>query len=557
MQRVELNGSLTTIAGTEAPGYSGDGGPANLATLNSPGGLAFGPDGGLYIADAGNNAIRRIAPDGTTMTVAGNGQSCPSNLPCGDDGPASAAQFSRPSDIAVAPDGSLYIADTLLNRIRRISPDGIITRFAGVRGGVSGNQGDGDLATNTRFNAPAAVAIGANGAVYITETTGVFRIRRVGLDGRVITVAGTGQSGASGDRGPAPLAQIDADAIAVTPDGAVVFADQSHNIVRRIGPPLPGFTAADIAIASEDGGLLYRFNQFGRHLSTINSLTAAEVLTFQYGSNGLASMTEKTGGTDNVTTIQRDGTGKPTAIVGPFGQQTLLSVDVNGYLANVTNPANETWRLVHSNTGLLTQFTTPKNQSSLFIYDSLGRLLRDQDAAGGTETLARTELTDGYQTSRTTTLNRTTSYTVEMLDTGDRQRTNTFSDDTQTLTLERASGTQTTIQPDGTVANASLGPDPRFGLQAAIPATSSVVMPSGLTSNSSASSTATLATPGDPLSLTSLTTTSTLNGRTFTTVYNAATRTFVTTTAAGRQSNVIIDTPSDAPCNCKRVVCCQ
>src|SRR5262249_17794690 len=133
------------------------------------------------------------------------------------------------------------------------------------------------------------------------------------------------------------------------------------------------------------------------------------------GTGRLASITEKTGGTDNVTTVQRDGNGNPTKIIGPYGQQTLFTVDANGFLSSITNPAAETVQLLSTNKGLLTHFTDPRVKTSTYDYDTQGRLITDLDPAGGSQALARTLGANFSQITRITGLSRTTTYKVEEL----------------------------------------------------------------------------------------------------------------------------------------------
>ena len=118
---------------------------------------------------------------------------------------------------------------------------------------------------------------------------------------------------------------------------------------------------------------------------------------FGYDASGrLASITEKTGGTDNVTTIEHDAAGNPSAIVGPFGQRTELTVDANGFLATIANPAAETQQLTSSADGLLLTLTSARGKTSTYTYDDDGRLLVDADPATGTQTLARTAGADAF-----------------------------------------------------------------------------------------------------------------------------------------------------------------
>jgi YD repeat-containing protein len=180
----------------------------------------------------------------------------------------------------------------------------------------------------------------------------------------------------------------------VGPDGSVFDGDASGHIFR-IHQPLPGFNGDDNIVASEDGSELYRFDTLGRHLQTLDALTGSALNTFGYDSAGrLISITD---GDNNVTTIERDANGNPTAIVAPFGQRTLLNVDPNGYLATITDPAGGSNQYTYSPDGLMQTFTDPLNSIHHFSYDSLGRLHIDQDPAGGSTTLDRTDTTNGFQ----------------------------------------------------------------------------------------------------------------------------------------------------------------
>ena len=126
IRKVGPDGIISTAAGTGSSGFYGDGRPAKEAYLNFPYGIAVGEDDALYIADLGNQRIRRVGPDGIITTVAGNGTRCTTpTAPCGDNGPATSAQLNNPMGVALGPDGSLYIADYGTNRIRKVSPDGM------------------------------------------------------------------------------------------------------------------------------------------------------------------------------------------------------------------------------------------------------------------------------------------------------------------------------------------------------------------------------------------------------------------------------------------------
>ena len=235
-------------------------------------------------------------------------------------------------------------------------------------------------------------------------------------------------------------------------------------------PSLPGSSVGDIFIAAEDGSELYVFTGTGRHLRTLDALTGAVRFQFTYDSAGrLATITD---GDGNVTTIERDGSGNPSAIVAPFGQRTTLAVQGDGYLSRVTNPAGEAVQLTYNSgnaEGLLATLTDPRGNVHRYLYDALGRLMRDENPAGGVTTLARTDITDDHYTvTLTTALGRVTTYEVEELSTGDTRRVRIDPSGARTESFIRTDGSRRVTYPDGTVANLVEGPDPRFGMQAPI-----------------------------------------------------------------------------------------
>lgn len=238
ISRIDISGGPTTpaiIAGGGAPGYAGDGGPAANAVFNSLGGIDVAPDGDVVIADRGNNRIRRIDVDTMTISlVAGTG------VAGGDDGPVASATFAGPKDVAVAPDGTIYVADEITNNVRRIAA-GQVTRFAGDFGPGSFG-GDGGAATSALLNSPDGVAVGPDGAVYIADT-GNNRVRRVDPDSGIITtVAGNGLCCATGDGGPATAASVGTPTrIALDAAGALYIAAELEHAIRLVeGPSVPG-----------------------------------------------------------------------------------------------------------------------------------------------------------------------------------------------------------------------------------------------------------------------------------------------------------------------------
>jgi uncharacterized protein (TIGR03437 family) len=229
IRKLSATGTITTVAGSSLVGYSGDGGPATRASLYVPNGVAVDAAGNLYIADTLNQRIRKVTPGGIITTVAGNGQEGYS----GDGGPATAASLDWPHGVAADAAGNLYIADTRNNRIRKVTPPGIISTAAG---GGSAFPGDGGPATGASLSEPLGVAVDSGRNLYIAETFS-YRIRKVAPDGTITTFPGTGQEGYSSDSGPATGASLgETNGVAVDSAGNLYIADTSnYRIVKVTG----------------------------------------------------------------------------------------------------------------------------------------------------------------------------------------------------------------------------------------------------------------------------------------------------------------------------------
>ena len=230
IRKVDSTGTITTIAGTGERGFSGDGGPATQASLNSPFGVAVDGAGNLYIADQYNNRIRRVDSTGTITTIAGTGE----RRFGGDGGPAIRAQLDAPSGVAVDGEGNLYIADASNHRIRKVDSTGTITTIAGT--GEQGFGGNGGSASQAHLFFPTGVAVDGEGNLYIADV-GNHRIRKVDSTGTITTFAGTGERGFGGPGGPAVQAQLDAPSgVAVDEAGNLYIADQYNHRIRRVDP---------------------------------------------------------------------------------------------------------------------------------------------------------------------------------------------------------------------------------------------------------------------------------------------------------------------------------
>ncbi len=244
--------TIANAVGNGTAGFAGDSGKAAEAQINYPLGLAIDNSGNIYIADHFNHRIRRVAADGTITTVAGSD----SIGSTGDDGPATSAQLNYPSGIAIDSSGALYITDTMNHVIRKVVVGGNITLFAGQRG-VSGFQetdlqGEYLQAKDAQLNAPTGIAIDGSGNIYFCDTRN-HRVRRIGTDGKIQTIAGAGEKGETGDGGKAVEAKLNSPTgVAVDAAGNVYIADQMNHRIRRVdkdgiistvaGTGLPGYS---------------------------------------------------------------------------------------------------------------------------------------------------------------------------------------------------------------------------------------------------------------------------------------------------------------------------
>ncbi|MEI7435741.1 MAG: MBG domain-containing protein, partial [bacterium] len=268
IRRVGTNGIITLFAGTGISSFSGDGGAATNARMNYPCGTAVDAVGKLYIADYYNNRVRRVGTDGIIQTIAGTGTSGFS----GDGGPATSATFNAPLDVKVDAVGNVYVLDFGNNRVRKINTtSGVISTIAGT--GTAGYNGDGISATNAKLNGARALALDTAGNVYVADY-GNYRIRRIGTNGLISTIAGSGANGFSGDGGAATNASMTRPiGVVVDSSGNVVISDQSNYRIRRVsasgamtwtlsGTPGPGDVGVTNVTLYANNGTLSTSNSF-------------------------------------------------------------------------------------------------------------------------------------------------------------------------------------------------------------------------------------------------------------------------------------------------------
>jgi len=223
------NGIITTVAGNGTNGYSGDGGPATNAELYYPFGVAVDSAGNLLIADTQNSCIRKVGTNGIITTVAGNG----TNGYSGDGGAATNAELNYPRAVQFDNFGNIFFADENNQRIRKIGTNGIITTVAG--NGTNGYSGDGGVATNASLNLPRGCTLDGYGNLFIGDT-GNNRVRKVGTNGIISTVAGNGIAAYLGDGGAATNASLNFPYfMTFDPYGNLLIADAHNNCIRKVG----------------------------------------------------------------------------------------------------------------------------------------------------------------------------------------------------------------------------------------------------------------------------------------------------------------------------------
>ncbi len=540
IRHVKTDGTVETVAGNGVQGFSGDGGPAIAAQLSDPRSICFAKDGSLYIADRLNRRIRRVGTDGIISTAAGNGSDFDFHSPPPWDGaPAIVAPLPDVNLVACAPDGSVYFNSNFY--VGRIKLDGTTETVAGLS---PRNSADGsDIIHFDVRQGVADIKFAPDGSWYFgLEGFGAPFAYHVLTNGIVNRVAGNGTSGLfAGDAGPATQASLaSARSIALHPDGSLLIADHLNFRVRKVGTPLPGYNTQDILIASEDGNAVYRFDKNGRHLATLHALTGAALSTFAYDSSG--NLKTITDGDGDVTTIERDNTGNPTAIVGPYGQRTKLTVDGDGFLASASDPAGSKVEFT-SKKGLITSITDPNGNTSTFRYDGQGRPAGATDALGASSTITRTDLpsgADSFSLHFTSPAGVQSEYDVAEFDDGKSQRLTVYPDGTRQA-LFMGTDADFSTEPNGTISTSTFGPDPRFGMQAPLLANATVNSPRGLKSATQHLRTVLLANPKDPLSLVSQIDKVTVDARTSILSFDAKSLTSTTLTPESRKVTSILD----------------
>jgi RHS repeat-associated protein len=477
-------------------------GAARLATevaLYQPSGLAMAADGSFYIADS---VVRHVDPSGMLTTLEG---------------------VRDAWDVELGPDGSLYVAQRTERAVRRVHPDGRIEVVIGPDAGVT----------------PVSVSVRADGTLLVADTAG-RRLLRVDADGTSTIVAGGGSRPlAHGEIGTAvgipSLTRGGLDA-----EGRPMFTDGRR--VYRVVPSVPGVSGDDIVVPSRDGGELYVFDRTGRHRETRDALTGVTLLAFEYDAHGrVVAITDRDG---LATHIERDSRGLAQVIVGPYGQRTELGYDEHDQLASIRDPLQRDIAFGYDAAGRLTRMLDARSNEHRYTYDAGGRLVTDVGPTGYTQTLAPAASGDGSSSGSnieiTTSRQRTTRYQSQRVST-----------DLSLRTIELPWGGRGTVHkypartelmaPDGTSTSFALASDPRWHTQAPWAREAHVRTPAGQVFTATSERAVTFDDPAHPHRITSLEQRHTVNGRTITARYDAAARTITTRTPNGQQRTVTLD----------------
>lgn len=537
IRRVDLDtGVITTVVGNGTLGVGCQTGAPTALGLNKPTGLTVADDGTMFIADSGNGCIRRLR-DGVVSTVA--------------------AGLSYPTGVAVGRDGTIYFSHYLANQIGQISVSGQVSVAVGT-GVVPGTPpfGDGGPALAAQVTHPDGVSIGPDGLLYFVDTEHHL-VRRVNADGNVESLIGTGTPGYTGEGLPATRSPIRRPrGFTVAPDGSVYVVDSNNQRIRRARKSSRATSSSGgMLVALQGGKQVAEFDLDGRHLRTVDAYSGATLLAFGYDAAGL--LTSITDVDNRVTLINREGGGKATSIEGPDGQLTGLAVEYGqdgDTLEEIVRPDLRRYVFTYGEGGLLATMRDPKLEEEggndyVFQYEN-GRLTSDTDPLGGEQTLTHEYTPGGWKVTRSTPLGRATTF-EQQLDAQSYKRVVTNPDGTKAVTEGRRDLKQVFLAPngksyderiqfaDGSTAYYLVNPAPVWGLSAPVTSEGIRVLPSGLMRTENSTHELVL----DPItaSLLSETRTSTVNGKTQTTIWDATTRTFLSTSPAGRQSFQVLD----------------
>lgn len=553
IKKIDPDGIITTVAGTGAFGNAQfidlNGLVATETTFNALD-IAVAPDGTIYFnSGGGNTGVTKFNKVGVIHT---NGLMSEFRLTL-EESPGVFVDVAV-GELEFGKDGNLYnardyytdfpaSAECAIYKVSTTSDLGNVEVVAGARR-VCGQSGDGGQATDALI-APESYAVDKFGAIYLTNRGVSISeksvLRKISTDGVIETLIGNGDrvisrtDGFGIEEAAASTSVIfDVDHVAVDEEGNVLFTEGSHGILR-VGASAPKFSTEGYKLPSSSGKQLFIFDITGRHLRTIDTITGKALYTFNYDQFGyLEKITDIDG---LVTTIDRSN--NVATITAPYGIETRLYADVNGYAERIENPENENHQFVFSEFGLLQQYTDQNSNTSNYLYTADGLFYDDTQQGGGGWTIDKTQLGDVTTTTMTSKQGRVTTIASNEIDTGHRIVTTTKPNNEITQIESNNDASEIVTQASGTVITTEKKADPRFGFVAAYPSNITIATPSGLTSE--LSSNKEVVGSVEPLNVSSATNTITLNGQATTEVYTSVDNTWLTTSPLNRLSRRVIN----------------
>ncbi len=586
--RIDPQGILHLVLGDGPRVYPPDGSSARGAFTQETDGvghLAVSRDGAVYYDDAwnleGTNRyfIRKVAPDGRIYTIAGQAGVLPGTSEWHSQVglKASEAQLWQIRSLAVASDGTLYVSPLTRTQygvggIYKITADGTLDMvmnsvpFPNVGWepyGITGDEGSNAVTFVSRSGTalgPTSLQVAPDGSLAFHQrygdAGGATSLWRITSDGTLQRLAGRGPyssvstPASRSQQGANPLQVVLHAGIwqnfAIGPDNSLTLVENRNGgSAYRIGASASGFTAQELQIPSEDASEVYVFDARGSHLRTLNGLTGSTNWSFSYNADNLVTDVSDANGL--VTHIERDGAGQPTAIVGPYGQRTALTLDANGFLSAVVNPASEATVLTQTRGGLLTSITGPRNHTYTVAYDTNGLATQVRDPLGGGYDMTRTDLGTQLYLASSTTLSNVESRTLSLLPSGDTFMKASHPDGTwENTTLWSRKNWDSVVSSDGTVGSYASGGDPRFPTQTRLPTMTSIKLPGVPQVGLGSSRTVALADLNNPFSVSGLTNMTSFTGQpwAWTDVYDGTNRLWRTTSPEGRQSVAGLDARS-------------
>ncbi len=495
-------------------------------------------------AAADGGWVGALWPDGSVARIAGGGSSA-------TDGVA-AEQLSLvdPTELAVDFSGNIFVYDESSLTLWRVRANGVVESVLG--NGTPAFAGDQSLAKGAPVGVITSMVATADDRIVYAEQQS-HRIREVRPDGRIYTIAGGGAEPVASLGRTSAIArqlQVDANDVDILPEGTVAHLYSSQrNAPSYLGAVLNssfatfrgyGGESERFRLPSRDGTEVYVFDSRGRHLETLNGVTRAVQKRFVYNSAGYITGIED--GDGNLVSVERNGDNRPAAIVNPDGVRTELEVSQAGYLTLVRTPTGDEWSMDYFPDGLLRWLEDPRGGRSEFTWSPDGRLSRDQNAAGGFVSLARTSLASiGQEVVTTTTAEaRIDTYVKNRHTAGGLGRNAFRADETQSSRAMALGGVEVVRQDHGIEVRTRSASDPRFTTAPVFYPDRVVTSMDGMVQRITRSRNASESSSGSPGEM-NLDQSETVNDRTYQRNYDATTRTWTTQSPTGRTSSIQID----------------